>query len=374
MSKRTPSFPKAPGGSTPRATPATKGRGAMSNIAGRFAACEVTPFDDGWGSLDLEPPALETTFTAEASRTIVTRNDSPDVPFDRSINPYKGCEHGCVYCFARPTHAYLDLSPGLDFESRIFTKPAAASLLREELSRRGYRCEPIAIGSNTDPYQPGERKLRITRSVLRVLEEFRHPVSLVTKSVMVLRDLDILSRMAADGLTRVYLSVTTLDRELARRMEPRAATPARRLQAIARLNEEGVPCGVLASPMIPALNDHELERILAAAADAGASRAGYILVRLPHEVRPLFVEWLETHYPSRARKVLSRIAEARGGRLNDAGFGSRMSGKGVYADLLRRRFETACRRHGLDRERAPRLDVSRFRVPPGARVQGTLFD
>jgi DNA repair photolyase len=344
----------------------------VRNVAGRFEPFEVVPFDDGWGGLEQPLPRLETTFTPEASRTIITTNDSPDVPFARSINPYKGCEHGCVYCFARPTHAYLNLSPGLDFESRIFTKPHAARLLRDAMCRRGYRCEPIAVGTNTDPYQPGERRLRITREILELLAEFRHPVSIVTKSNLVLRDLDILATLAEQGLTAVFLSVTTLDRGLARCMEPRAPTPERRLQAVEALCRAGVPTGVLASPMIPGLNDSELERILGAAAAAGARSANYILVRLPHEVKQLFTEWLETHYPSKAKRVLGRLREMRGGRLNDPRFGNRMRGEGNHAELLQRRFEVTCRRLGLSREQ-PRLDCSRFRPPSRTGDQGRLF-
>lgn len=339
-----------------------KGRGATGNPAGRFERFDVVPFDDGWGSLDEEPARLETTVTPEATRRIITTNDSPDVPFDQSINPYKGCEHGCVYCFARPTHSYLGLSPGLDFESRLFSKPDAAGLVRRELAREGYRCRVLAIGTNTDPYQPVERRLEITRSILRVLAEHRHPVSLVTKSDLVLRDLDLLAPMAEDGLASVFVSVTTLDRTLARRMEPRAPTPQRRLEAIRELDAAGVPTGVLASPMIPGLNDTELERILETAADAGGRQAGYVLVRLPHELKDLFTRWLETHYPDRAKRVLHRIRETRGGKLYDSTFGERHRGTGEMAELLNRRFELACRRFGLN-ERDLNLDTSRFRVP-----------
>jgi DNA repair photolyase len=315
---------------------------------------------------------IATTVTAEPARTILTANDSPDIPFDRSINPYKGCEHGCVYCFARPSHSYLDLSPGLDFETRIFSKPGAAKLLRETLRKPSYRCEVLALGANTDPYQPVERKLRITRGILEVLAEFRHPVTVVTKSNMVLRDLDLLVAMARQGLVAVSVSITTLDRKLARRMEPRAPTPERRLAAVRGLDEADVPVAVLASPMIPGLNDHELERVLEAAAEAGARSASYLVVRLPHELKQLFTEWLETHYPDRVGKVLARIREVRAGRLNDPQFGSRMRGNGAYADLLSRRFEIACRRLGLDREPVA-LDTSRFRAPAASGDQGKLF-
>lgn len=339
----------------------TRGRGAVSNPAGRFEAREVIPFDDGWGGLDLEPPPLKTTITPEKPRRIIATNDSPDVPFDRSINPYKGCEHGCVYCFARQTHAYLGLSPGLDFESRIFSKPDAPELLRKEIGRKGYRCQVIALGSNTDPYQPAERRLGITRRILEVLSEHRHPVSIVTKSNLVLRDLDLLETMAEKRLAEVFLSVTTLDHELARRMEPRAPTPGRRLEALRALAAAGIPTGVLASPMIPGLNDAELEKILEAAAEAGARRATYILLRLPHEVAGLFCEWIETHYPRKAARVLRLVREARGGRLYDGSFATRGRGTGEVAGLLRSRFRLACRRLGLNGERDPGLDTTRFR-------------
>jgi DNA repair photolyase len=315
---------------------------------------------------------LETTVTPEPARSILTKNESPDISFNRSINPYKGCEHGCVYCYARPSHSFLDLSPGLDFESRIFSKPNAAELLRLALRKPGYRCETVALGVNTDAYQPVERRLGITRSILEVLAEFRHPVIIVTKSNMVLRDLDLLGPMARDGLAAVFVSVTTLDRTLARRMEPRAPTPERRLDALRGLAEAGVPSGVMASPMIPGLNDCELERILEAAAKAGARSATYLLLRLPHELKQLFVEWLESHYPLKAAKVLERIRAMRGGRLNDSRFGRRMRGVGPYADLLQRRFEIARRRLGFDRERF-RLDESRFQVPTAPGQQARLF-
>jgi len=350
----------------------SRGRGAVRNVPGRFERFNTTPFDDGWGSLDEPAPRLETVVTPESVRTILTTNDSPDIPFDRSINPYKGCEHGCIYCFARPSHAYLDLSPGLDFESRIFSKPNAAELLRKTLRKRGYRPEVLALGANTDPYQPVERRLRVTRSILEVLSEFRHPVTIVTKSNMVLRDLDLLVPMAEEGLASVFVSVTTLDRQLARRMEPRAPTPERRLEALRGLCAAGVPVGVLASPMIPALNDHELEGILERAVEAGARTASYLIVRLPHELKQLFTDWLEANYPDRAAKVLNRIREVRGGRLNDPRFGSRMHGAGSYAEMLSRRFELACKRLALG-ERPGELDTSKFRVPPLPGQQRSLF-
>jgi DNA repair photolyase len=370
-----------------------RGRGALSNRAGRFERFRVEPLEDAdpgptqdeapaWDGAharddepaqDDEPAPLRTTVTPERTRRIITTNDSPDLPFDRSINPYRGCEHGCVYCFARPTHAYLGLSPGLDFESRLFTKPEAARLLREELRRPGYVCATMALGSNTDPYQPIERRLRITRSVLEVLAEHRHPVSIVTKSDLVLRDADILGEMARQRLAVVLISITTLDRRLARTMEPRAPTPSRRLEAIRALAAAGIPAGVLSSPMIPGLNDSELESILAAAAGAGARSAGYVLLRLPHEIKDLFREWLETHQPLKAPRVLALLRSMRGGRLYDASFGKRMRGEGPHAALLRQRHQVACRRHGL-LTRAEPLDTSRFRVPPRAGDQRGLFE
>jgi len=350
-----------------------KGRGAVSNPAGRFEARRVVPLEEGEGPPAEEgPPRLPTTVTSEVTRSIITRNDSPDVPFDQSINPYRGCEHGCVYCFARPTHAYLGLSPGLDFETRIFSKPEAPRILREELRRSGYRCQVIALGANTDPYQPAERELRITRGILEILAEHRHPVAIVTKSDLVARDLDLLGPMAASGLACVLVSITTLDRALARRMEPRAATPERRLEAIRSLAAAGVPAGVLTSPMIPGLNDSELEKILEASAAAGARSAGYVLLRLPLEIKDLFREWLEAHYPLKAGRVLSLVRDTRGGRLYDSAFGTRMRGTGPQADLLRRRFEVACRRLGLRREPLA-LDTTLFRVPPRAGDQIRLF-
>ncbi len=341
---------------------ARRGRGAVSNRSGRFEPESRAAFDDGWGSIDEPVAELDTQVTVEKTKAILTRNDSPDIPFDRSINPYKGCEHGCVYCFARPSHAYLGMSPGLDFETKLVAKPDAAAALRAELSRPSYRCEVIALGANTDPYQPIEREWRITRAVLETLREARHPVSIVTKSNLVLRDLDILSEMAAQGLASVYLSITTLDRVLARRMEPRAPTPERRLDAVRALTEAGVPAGVLVSPIIPALNDPDLERVLAAAAEAGARAAHYILVRLPLEIAGLFSEWLDTHYPDRAERVRNMIRDTRGGKLYDSRFGTRMRGEGVYADLIARRFQVAAHRLGLDRG-MPALDCAQFQPP-----------
>ncbi|WP_431858412.1 PA0069 family radical SAM protein [Azospirillum sp.] len=341
-----------------------KGRGAVSNRSGRFEPHARVSVDDGWTfDDDHDPPPLRTTLSVDTSRTIITRNSSPDIPFDRSINPYKGCEHGCVYCFARPTHAYLGLSPGLDFETKLFHKPDAPDLLKKELRARGYTVATMALGANTDPYQPVERDLGLTRRILEVLDEANHPVALVTKSALVLRDLDILARMAARNLAHVCISVTTLDRGLARRLEPRAATPPRRLEVIRELSRAGVPVAVLASPMIPGLTDHELESILEAAAAAGASGASYILVRLPLEISGLFEEWLRTHAPQRADRVLSLIRQCRGGALYQSGFGRRMAGQGPYAELLSRRFRLTAERLGLG-GRWRELDTASFRPPP----------
>jgi DNA repair photolyase len=340
-----------------------RGRGALTNESGRFEAERRVAIDDGWGSLDEPPPPLRTTVTQDASRTIIARNDSPDIPFDRSINPYRGCEHGCVYCFARPTHAWLGLSPGLDFESRLFAKPQAAALLRRELAAPGYRCKTMAMGTNTDPYQPLEREWRLTRQVLEVLAECDHPVGIVTKSALIARDIDILAPMARKGLAKVFVSVTTLDRALARRMEPRAATPERRLATIAALSAAGIPTGVMVAPVIPALNDAEIEAILARARESGASEAGYILLRLPLEIKDLWRQWLADHYPDRAERVMKLVRETRFGRDYDATFGRRMTGSGPHAELIGRRFRLATKRLGLN-ERKFVVDTTQFKPPP----------
>jgi len=356
-----------------RLTEPRAGRGALSNPVGRFESVSASAEDDGWGVLEEPLPSLETTVLPEPARSVITRNDSPDVPFEQSINPYRGCEHGCVYCFARPAHAYVNLSAGLDFETRLFFKQDAATRLRVELSRPRYRCSPIALGTNTDPYQPIEREYRVTRSLLELMLECEHPVSIVTKSTLVLRDLDLLAELARQRLTRVFLSVTTLDDDLKRRMEPRAASPAARLAAIRRLAAAGVPTGVMYAPVVPAINDHELENIVAAAAAAGAESAGYILLRLPREVKELFYEWLDAHFPERAARVRSRIHEMRDGRDSDPRFGSRMRGSGPWAELLRHRFDAACRRHGLAAREGGGLDTSRFRPPGGDSAQLALW-
>jgi DNA repair photolyase len=324
-----------------------RGRGAHSNNSGRYEPLARISFDDGWQAIDDLPP-FKTTVTVDATRKIITRNDSPDLSFDRSINPYRGCEHGCVYCFARPTHAYLGLSPGLDFESKLFMKPNAPELLERELSAPGYVPKTIAIGTNTDPYQPIERRHQIMRRILEVLERAGHPVGIVTKSALVLRDLDILARMAERNLVKVAISVTTLDAKLARTMEPRASTPQRRLDALRQLVKVGVPASTLVAPVIPAINDAEIERILDAVAAAGVRHAGYVLLRLPLEVRDLFREWLMTNFPDRYRHVFKLIRDMRGGKDYDSTFGTRMTGTGPIAWMIGRRFEVACERLGFN--------------------------
>jgi DNA repair photolyase len=329
-----------------------RGRAAGINPSGRFEPVTRHVFDDGWNSIDELPP-FKTEVQVEKPRTIITRNQSPDISFDRSINPYRGCEHGCVYCFARPTHSFMGMSPGLDFESKLFAKPDAAKLLDKELSKEGYQARTIAIGTNTDPYQPIEKQYRIMREILEVLEARNHPVGIVTKSALVMRDIDILSRMAEKGLAKVALSVTTLDRMLARTMEPRAATPARRLEAIRQLSDAGIPTSVMVAPIIPGLTDPEIERILDSARNAGAREAGYVILRLPLEVSPIFKDWLLRHYPDRYRHVMSLVRSMRDGKDYDSEWGKRMKGSGPYAWQIGRRFEIAARRLGLNVEKTP---------------------
>jgi DNA repair photolyase len=362
---------------------ARKGRGAITNPAVRFDRHSTVAFDDGWDMLGDEAgelPPLATTLIRDSSRTALAWNKSPDIGFDRSINPYRGCEHGCAYCFARPTHAYLGFSPGLDFETKLLFKPQIAELLEAALRKPGYTAAPVALGANTDPYQPVERTLKLTRAVLEVLEQFNHPVAVVTKSAGVLRDIDILARMAARGLARVCISVTTLDGKLARTLEPRASTPERRLDAIARLAEAGIPVAVLAAPMIPAVNDMELERILERAASQGADRAGYVLLRLPLEIGEIFEAWLHQHMPDRAAKVMALVRQTRGGETYDSRFGQRQTGSGPYAEMLNRRFQVAVKRLGLDRTQQGHtgpdgLRSDLFTVPdrPGEAKQLSLF-
>jgi DNA repair photolyase len=347
------------------------GRGAVTNRSGRYEAERREAADDGWDGL-AGAVAPRTEVTIEKPRAIITRNDSPDISFDRSINPYRGCEHGCVYCFARPTHAYMGLSPGLDFETKLFVKDGAAQALERELSARGYEPKTIAIGTNTDPYQPIERSHRVMRSVLEVLERFGHPVGIVTKSHLVTRDVDILARMARRGLAKVALSVTTLDKSLARAMEPRAASPERRLDAIAQLAAAGVPTSVMTAPIIPGLTDSEIEAILTRAHAAGAREAGYVMLRLPLEVRELFAEWLRERRPDRFARVMAMVRATRDGKLYDSGWGRRMTGDGPYAWMIGRRFEAACARIGLNRERT-KLRTDLFARPARPTAQLSLF-
>jgi DNA repair photolyase len=353
-------------------TQRARGRGAISNAGGRFEPVTSEAFDDGWNTDDEQPPQLRTTVTAETARVIISRNDSPDLSFDRSINPYRGCEHGCIYCYARPAHAYMGLSPGLDFESKLFFKPGSGQLLDRELRKRGYAPRPIHIGGNTDPYQPVERRLRVTRQVLEVLRRWNHPFSVITKSALICRDLDIIGPMGREGLARAAVSVTSLDRKLARAMEPRAATPERRLEAIRQLSAAGAPVAVMFAPVIPGLNDHELEAVLQRAAEAGAEGAGYVVLRLPLEIKDLFREWLEANLPDRARKVMSLVRQMRGGRDYDPQWGKRMKGEGPIAEMIGKRFAIAKRRFGLDRP-SRALDLSRFAPPAAAGDQMELF-
>lgn len=352
-----------------------RGRGAASNWTGRFEREQREPTDDGWGVEEAsraDRTFRETEVMIDASRTVIARNTSPDIPFDRSINPYRGCEHGCVYCFARPTHAYLGFSPGLDFETRILLKPSAPTLLEKELARKTYECRPIAMGTNTDPYQPLEKRYRVMRGVLEVLAAHNHPLTIVTKGAMVTRDIDILGAMGRKGLARVMLSVTSLDHRLSRSMEPRASSPARRLEAIRALSRAGVPTGAMLAPVIPAINDHEIERIAEAAAAAGAERIGFVALRLPLEVKELFREWLYETRPDRASRVMGLVREMHGGKDYDSGWGTRQRGTGVFADLIAARVGAAAKRYGLDRE-TPKLRTDLFRVPPKQGDQLELF-
>ena len=348
-----------------------RGRGAAINSSGRFEPVSRQTEDDGWNSIE-ELPAFKTEVQVEKPRSIISRNESPDIPFDRSVNPYRGCEHGCIYCFARPTHAYMGLSPGLDFEARLFAKPDAPKLLERELAKPGYKVRPIAIGTNTDPYQPIEKEWRIMRQILEVLKAADHPVMIVTKSAMVTRDIDLLAPMAEKGLAKVGLSVTTLDRKLARLMEPRASTPSKRLEAIKALSEAGIPATVMVAPVIPALNDHEIERILDSGKTAGATQASYVLLRLPLEVSPLFRDWLLRNYPDRYRHVMSLVRSMRGGKDYDADFGKRMKGAGPYAWQIGRRFEMAAKRLELNMAKRP-LNCDLFVPPLGTGVQLSLL-
>ena len=341
-------------------------------MQGRFESVAREAFDDGWTPEEEDKRVLKTTVTLERARSIISRNDSPDIGFSQSINPYRGCEHGCAYCYSRPSHSYLELSPGLDFETKLFAKTNAAELLREELAKPGYQPSPIALGANTDCYQPIERKYGITRQILELLAECDHPATIVTKSALVERDLDILGPMAKKNLVKVFVSIGTLDRGLARKLEPRAASPQRRLDVLKSLKQHNVPCGVMVAALIPALNDKTLEEVLEAAATVGAAEAAYVILRLPNELKGLFKEWLAEHYPQRAEHVMSIVRQMRGGRENDPSFGTRMSGTGNYAELMQKRFDIACRRFGINERETPALDCSRFR-PPSPAGQLKLF-
>jgi DNA repair photolyase len=349
-----------------------KGRGTALRPPGRFESRDTARVDDGWGTIEEELPPFKTTVTPERAKSIISRNDSPDIGFDQSINPYKGCEHGCIYCYARPSHAYLNLSPGLDFESKLFYKPNAAELLDQELRKPGYQVRNISLGANTDPYQPIERRLEVTRSILQVLARFRHPVGIITKGSMIERDLDLLMDLARDRLVSVGVTLTTLEAELKRTLEPRASSPQARLRVMRKLSAAGIPVRVMFSPVIPCVNDAELERVLEAAAEAGASTASYVLLRLPYELKELFREWLEAHMPLRAAHVMSLINQSRGGKDYQAEFGSRMRGSGQFAELIAKRFVLAQRRYGLDRG-GEGSNTAAFRVPPAAGDQMGLF-
>ncbi len=347
-----------------------KGRGAVSNPAGRFEKTPSAAEHDGWDRVDDDFPAPDprTMFLPDKTRNLIATNESPDIPFSQSINPYKGCEHGCIYCYARPTHAYLDLSPGLDFETRIFYKTDPARRLREALDKPGYQCRTLAMGTNTDPYQPGEKQWRVTRRVLETLLEYRHPVSIVTKGALILRDLDLLGELAGHGLASVAVSITTLDNALKTKLEPRTASPAARLRMVRELTAAGVPVGVMMAPVIPIINDDEIETVVAEAAEAGASFVSYVMLRLPYEVKDLFAEWLAEHYPLKAEHVMNRVRDVRGGKAYQAEWGVRMRGQGVYADLIAQRFEIALRKNGLGAPLRTALRTDLFQ-----RRQGQLF-
>ncbi|AWF80638.1 radical SAM protein [Microbulbifer sp. A4B17] len=356
----------------PKAPSPRKGRGTANNLPGRFAQLCSSRESDGWQTEPDEPVRLITSATEEKAKSIIATNQSPDIPFSQSINPYRGCEHGCIYCYARPAHAYMDLSPGLDFETKLFYKANATELLEKALRKKNYQCSPIALGANTDPYQPLEREKGITQNLLELMQEFRQPVTIITKSQLILRDLPLLAEMAQDNLAQVAISVTTLDNTLKRKLEPRTAGPSARLRTIEKLSSAGIPTAVLAAPMIPALNDSELEAILSAAKDSGAVRAAYILLRLPYEVAPLFREWLQVHYAERAKHVMSLVQQSREGKDYQSEFSQRRTGTGIFAQLLQRRFQVAIKKLGLDHRRLT-LDCSQFKPPPCANEQQDLF-
>lgn len=348
-----------------------KNRGAVSNPEGRFEKEQCEQFDDGWHSEEEDLPILETILIQERAKTIISRNDSPDISFEQSINPYKGCEHGCIYCYARPSHGYMNLSPGLDFETKIFFKPNADELLEKEFTKKKYVCKPIVIGANTDPYQPAEAKLKITKKLLAVMQRYDHPVSIITKSSMIERDIELLSDLARRNLVKVAISLTTLSPKLKLSLEPRTATPKARLRTIRNLTAAGIPVRVMAAPIIPMINDMELEQILEQASLAGARHASYVLLRLPYEVKELFKEWLNEHYPDRAKHVMSLVSQMRNGKEYDSTFGSRMRGEGEYANLLATRFKIACKRFNLNKQSDPSLDTTSFNAQ---HQQLSLFD
>jgi DNA repair photolyase len=354
---------------------AHKGRGAASNPEGRFESIRHHAEDDGWrhAMLDETVPRPRTEVTEERARSVISHNDSPDIHFSQALNPYRGCEHGCIYCYARPSHSYLNLSPGLDFETKLRAKSNLAEVLRLELAKPGYKMSAINIGSNTDPYQPVERRWRLTRAALEVLAECHHPCTIVTKNALVERDIDILASMARENLVQVFVSINSLDNHLAAKLEPRASAPHRRIKAIAALTEAGVPTGVLVAPIIPALNDRDMEAVLEQAAAAGARRAGYTTVRLPYELKALFREWLALHFPQRAEHVMSLIQQMHGGKDYKSDFATRMRGEGVFAQMIKKRFDVACRKHGFNQAYELKLDTSRFRPPREASPQGQLF-
>ena len=352
----------------------TKNRGALSNPEGRFETTRYEHFADGWDLEEETLPEIETFLLSETAKSIISHNDSPDLPFEQSINPYRGCEHGCIYCYARPSHAYVNLSPGIDFETKIFYKENAAQLLSKTFEKASYRCKTIVLGANTDPYQPAEASLKITRSLLEVFKEYKHPVSIITKNSLIERDLDLLTALAKDNLVSVALSVTTLSKELKRTMEPRTSMPTARLRAIKRLTEHGIPVRVLVAPVIPMINDIELEKILEAVSQAGAKHANYVLLRLPHEVKDLFREWLDEHFPQRASHVMSLIQQMRGGKDYDSTFGKRMSGEGIFASLLKKRFHLACQRYHLNKTPAQALNVTQFERKMAGGKQLLLWD
>jgi DNA repair photolyase len=349
-----------------------KGRGSASKPDARYLSYTRHEIDDGWNSVEEEVKPV-TTVTIERPKSIISRNKSPDLPFEQSINAYRGCEHGCIYCYARPSHAYQDLSPGLDFETKLFAKPDAAELLKKELSAASYKCSPIALGTNTDPYQPIEREYKITREIIEVLKEQDHPLTIVTKSHLVERDIDLLAPMAEKKLVQVFISITTLDHRLMKRMEPRATAPIRRLKVISNLIKAGIPAGIICAPIIPVINDSELEMIFEKSAAAGANTAAYMLIRLPYEIKDLFKEWLESHYPLKTSHVMNMITDIRAGKQNDPEFHTRMTGTGVYADLIKKRFLNACKKYNLNAEENISLDTTQFVKPVLSGQQHSLF-